>query len=322
MEIRKLHPSDLDAAYRLSTQANWNQLPADWQRLIDLWPDHCFAGLDGSRLVATGTLATYRKALAWVGMILVDRDYRHRGLGTQMFAAIIDHAERIGIELLALDATHLGHPLYLKFGFVDRKLIRRWIYRDRTSVPNGPTKYHSRVVLHQPLAGADDTGETPVPQVATGIDSTPKPTTRPIYPEDWPAISTFDQQAVHVDRFMLLRHLAVELGAQARILNRSGRIEGFGFYRRGRYASMIAPLLAQSPDQAALLLDDLLVDHQKNTANTPLLIDVPNNEPFHAMLESRGFTIERELVRMVRPATNHPALDTLQVFAGSGFELG
>ncbi len=288
MEIRKLQHSDLDAAYRLSTQANWNQLPADWQRLIDLWPEHCFAGFDGSKLVATGVLATYRKALAWIGMILVDQDYRHRGLGTQMFAAIIDHAERIGIELLALDATDLGRPLYRKFGFVDRRPIRRWIYREATVPPSGPHRLISR---H-------------------------------IYPEDWPAISTFDQQSVQVDRFMLLRHLAVELGIQARILNRSGWIEGFGFYRRGRYASMIAPLLAQTPEQAALLLDDLLAEHQEQAADTPLLIDVLDNEPFHAMLTSRGFTIERELLRMIRPASPHPALDTPQVFAGCGFELG
>ena len=126
MAVERLTPSDLDAALRLSTQVGWNQVAADWERALDLIPDGCLAGRIEGRLVATSTLAAYGTTAAWVGMVIVDPDYRGRGLGTAMLKKALDLAGDRGIDSIGLDATDLGRPVYLKLGFVDVAPIDRW----------------------------------------------------------------------------------------------------------------------------------------------------------------------------------------------------
>lgn len=59
MEIRHLTTADVPAALELVKQAGWNQVSADWHRLLDLEPDGCFGGYVDGDLVATTTLCTY-----------------------------------------------------------------------------------------------------------------------------------------------------------------------------------------------------------------------------------------------------------------------
>jgi len=63
---------------RLKEQVGWNQLEADWRRLLELQPDGCFfAELGG---VPLGTVTTCRfGAVAWIAMMLVDEAYRRQG---------------------------------------------------------------------------------------------------------------------------------------------------------------------------------------------------------------------------------------------------
>jgi hypothetical protein len=77
IEVRPLESTDIPGALRLSTQAGWNQIDADWRRLIRLWPDGCLGGWrDDGTLVATATLATFDRSVGWVGMVLVDESCR------------------------------------------------------------------------------------------------------------------------------------------------------------------------------------------------------------------------------------------------------
>ena len=123
--IDLLRESDLAAALRLSTQAGWNQIDADWRRLLTLWPDTCLAGRAGDQLVATATLATYGD-VGWVGMVLVDESCRRRGYGGQMLDAALDLGRARGVRRFGLDATDAGRPVYLRRGFVDAVRIDRW----------------------------------------------------------------------------------------------------------------------------------------------------------------------------------------------------
>jgi GNAT superfamily N-acetyltransferase len=124
--IDRLRPGDLDAALRLSTQAGWNQLAADWVRLLDLSPDGCLAGRQDGTLVATATVASFGRTAQWIGMVLVDESLRGRGLGASMFSRVIEAARALGGDAVGLDATDLGRPVYLKQGFADVAPIDRW----------------------------------------------------------------------------------------------------------------------------------------------------------------------------------------------------
>jgi len=177
LRILPLSPNDVAAALRLSTQAGWNQLPQDWQRLLDLWPDQCLGGWISDTLVATGTLSTYGKALAWVGMILVDQQYRGRGFGGAIFDAIMRLAAELDVQTLGLAATALGQPVYAKRGFTIASRINRWLGPATTLSARSPAQR-------------------------------PRP--------DWRRILDLDRQATSIDRSSLLRHIAGEAGASLR----------------------------------------------------------------------------------------------------------
>ncbi len=291
MDIRILGLSDIQAGYRLSEQAGWNQTPADWERLITLWPKNCFAGVVRGQVVATGTLATHGQAMGWISMILVDEGVRRQGFGTRMFQAVLDCGRRLNIETLGLDATDYGRPLYEKLGFKVRCGISRW-RREGGDRVAGQTRHE---------AGSH---------------------TRLLTGDDWPAVLTLDKQASSVDRSSLLRRLAGEAGASVRLHKNKDDLGGVAYYRIGRLASMIGPIVALSAESAVVLLDDLLSEHDRALPDTPVVIDVLDNSPFAAVVARRHFKRQRELFRMVQPVTGWSVLDGPALFAAAGFELG
>jgi GNAT superfamily N-acetyltransferase len=122
--VSRLEPRDVGAALRLSTQAGWNQLEADWLRLVSLWPDACFAVRDDERsVIATSTLASFG-GVGWVGMVLVDESLRGRGIGGAVLRAAV--AAGASLDAIGLDATDLGMPVYAKHGFAPQVGINRW----------------------------------------------------------------------------------------------------------------------------------------------------------------------------------------------------
>src|SRR5689334_22523272 len=105
--IRLLDERDIPAAMRLKELARWNQTESDWRRLLQLEPRGCFgATLDG-RLVGTTTAITYGDELAWIGMVLVDPEYRRRRIATRLMQAALDYLSG-RVALVKLDATPDG----------------------------------------------------------------------------------------------------------------------------------------------------------------------------------------------------------------------
>lgn len=218
--LRPLVDADIPGALHLSTQAGWNQLDADWRRLIALWPRHCFAISDQDRLVATGTLAVYDATrIGWVGMILVDESHRGRGLGGAMMDHLIGLADVQGIEYLGLDATDAGRPVYLKRGFVDQFEL------DRCA---GET---SRV--------------------------TDAEATRRALESDWADIEALDRESAGVNRTPLLCELARQTGSSVRVALH-GR--AYGIARAGRRAGHIGPIVADDRQTANSIFDALCED--------------------------------------------------------------
>ena len=173
LDIGRLGPADLEGALRLSTQAGWNQLAADWQRLFDLCPEGCLAGRQNGKLVATATVASFGRDVHWIGMVLVDEALRGQGIGSKMLSHTIQLAQSRG-GVVGLDATDLGRPVYLKQGFVDVAPIDRW-----SGVLKAPA----------PVAAA-------------------KPIDRSCFDD----VATLDRAAAGCDRSALLLHLMQEPG--------------------------------------------------------------------------------------------------------------
>lgn len=122
----RLERADIPSALELSNLAGWNQTERDWQTLLDLEPDGCFAIKDGNRLLATTTLLCYEKRLAWLGMVLTHPDFQRRGFARRLVTAALALAEQRGVRTVKLDATAFGQPLYESLGFRSEQTIERW----------------------------------------------------------------------------------------------------------------------------------------------------------------------------------------------------
>jgi GNAT superfamily N-acetyltransferase len=123
---RLLRRDDLEDAVELSSAVGWNQTAEDWEMLMNLAPDGCFAVEAEGHLVSTTTLLCYQRQLAWIGMVLTRAEYRGRGFARRLLVSALERADSLGIETVKLDATDQGRPLYENFGFRAEQPIERW----------------------------------------------------------------------------------------------------------------------------------------------------------------------------------------------------
>ena len=107
-----LMPAHLDGAVALSRAEGWPHRLEDWALILGL--SRGIAAFDGDRLVGTAMATPFGPA-ATLGMIVVVRDWRGRGLGRAMMEQLMDDEAR----QWRLVATAEGLPLYAKLGFVE-----------------------------------------------------------------------------------------------------------------------------------------------------------------------------------------------------------
>jgi predicted GNAT family acetyltransferase len=91
-------------------------------------------------VVGTVTTIIYEDRFAWIGMILVDPEFRKRGIGRALLQQAIEHLDSRGIPCMRLDATPQGKPVYEKLGFVNEYEIERWrLKRQAAQTKSGAT---------------------------------------------------------------------------------------------------------------------------------------------------------------------------------------
>jgi GNAT superfamily N-acetyltransferase len=220
VEIKLLDDGHLPEALRLTEQSQWNQTEPDWRRLLESSPQGCFGAFLDGRLIGTVTTVAYGTELAWIGMMLVDPDYRRRGLGTRLMQTALEHLQRIGVNSIKLDATPSGRPLYESLGFRPEGLIERW----------------------------EGTGQSAVKKKWPAWDE-----------RDHPALFAFDHLAFGADRSSILASLIADSPVAPLVaIAPEGQPEGFALARTGRRAFYVGPLAAGSQETALDLLDEML----------------------------------------------------------------
>jgi GNAT superfamily N-acetyltransferase len=217
MDIRLLTEPDVPAALALSTQAGWNQLAADWRRLLSLSPERCYAGWVDDQLVATTTVTTYETGGSWVGMVLVDVDHRRQGYGTTILEHAIEETPVAPGREIGLDATDQGIPLYREYGFEAVRDITR-------------------------LSGTiDGTGG------ADAVDT--------FDAEELAPIAAYDEAAVGTARSALLSRLLSEPRTVGFVSRDGEPVDGYAIVRPGREFWQLGPVVADDADVLGHLLD-------------------------------------------------------------------
>jgi GNAT superfamily N-acetyltransferase len=222
IRVRPMTAADLPLGLDLSRQAGWNQLPADWQRALELQPDGCFVAEWQGTPVGTTTTCIFGP-VAWVAMVLVEESHRGRGIGR----ALMEHALRFlddrGVPTVRLDATPLGRPLYERLGFVEQFTLAR---------------YGGTVQPSPPIAGVETAA-----------------------PEEWESLAALDQSVTGTDRRRVLTRWFGEQPAGVRCVRRDGVVAGFLASRPGARAWYVGPCLAAAADVGRLLLADAWQRH-------------------------------------------------------------
>jgi GNAT superfamily N-acetyltransferase len=272
MRIRVMTEKDVPAGLRLNTLAGWNQTTADWDCFLKQSPAGCFVMECKAKIVGTATTITYENRFAWVGMVLVDPEYRKQGIGTQLLKKAIDYLEQSRVLTMKLDATPLGKPLYTKLGFVSEYEIERWVLK------RPPT---------------DTISSASVRLTSVQLDQ----------------ICKLDRELFGADRSFLLRSLHEQSPELAMAVWQDGKPdESYCFGRRGLFADHLGPWMARSRGAADRLLNEFLAQSSRDT----LIVDcLKSNSPALQLLSACGFTPARPLTRMVRGPNTYPGQPNL-----------
>jgi hypothetical protein len=278
VSIRSMTPADVAAGLALCRASHWNQTEQDWRFFLTEAPQGALVAEAGERVIGTVATLPYGP-FTWISMVLVDPVARGKHVGTTLLQRGL---ELVGADATArLDATPAGEVIYRTIGFASEYHLARW-FLDVTP----PIARRSGA---QPLARTD-----------------------------WPAIGQMDQRAFGAPRLGLLRRLAGDSPEYARVIRRGSDVQGYVFGRRGHNRDHLGPLVADSPDAAAVLLDSVLAEHP----NGRFYLDVPDDQQEWRDVISRiGFAIERPFLRMHRGRLETPG-DPSSIYAIAGPEFG
>src|SRR5258705_1343843 len=270
MRIRVMTKQDIPAGLRLNTLSGWNQTSADWKRFLVSSPQGCFVMEDGNNVVGTAATICYENRFAWIGMVLVDPQYRKQGIGTQLLNKTIEHLDHSNIFTIKLDATPLGKPLYAKLGFISEFEIERWILKR----PPGT------------------------------ISTTPSTPPAPLPEDQQQEIFTLDRKCFGADRSFLLRSLC-EQAPELAITAWQNRLPTcFAFGRHGLFADHLGPCMATSRVAAKKLLSEFLARSSREI----LIVDcIKSNPGVVESLAALGFVPSRPLTTLGRGPDGLPA---------------
>ena len=277
-----LTAADAEGALPLSAEAGWNQTAADWAFMLR--EGRGIGVRDGAgRWVGSALALPLGERLSWIGMVLVAKHARRRGIGTRLLRRTIDEVRDAG-RIAGLDATELGRPVYLPLGFRDLYTVSR--LRLGAPAPSEPAP-----------AGC---------------------TIRPLVAADLPGIVAFDRPRSGMQRSHVLAYLLQQAAEPAFVAEVDGGIAGYALGRPGRIAFQVGPVVADRED-VAIALVSYAVAH----LDGPAMIDVPDaHADLRAWLDRHGAVRERGFTRMTLGAPPPGLTNPRAVFALAGPELG
>ena len=284
IETRLMQESDLAAGDRLVRFAGWNQVENDWRIWLKLPRARVWVTETNGRVVASAAAIPYQRRFGWLGMVLVDPDFRRRGLAGELVRQALNHLEQEGCRCQKLDATAEGHGLYEKFGFRPEYEVRRW-RRSARELDSGAAR-PDVVSLEPTLLGS---------------------------------LEDLDRPAFGASRQELLRSL-LAAGKGICLQPRPGvkGVQGYALVRPGRAAAQLGPLVASSPRAAKKLMETLV----RRCGGADMIADAATVSPAAEELLGRmGFSPVRRLIRMFR-GPNQFRGRTEDVYCLAGFEWG
>lgn len=280
--VRIFEEYDLDAALHLKTLVKWNQTSRDLRFFLAASPKGNYVAVHNGRVIGTTATIRYEERVAWIGMVIVDPEFRGLGVGRMLLNKALEDLNEV--PCVKLDATPDGRKLYETLGFAEESTLRRWV----------------------------------CPTVRAEISQPSTHFVRKATQGDWDAIIALDAQTFGARRPQLLRSLLEAAPFAWCSVDENGDVSGFCLGREGANYTHIGPIIAPVPEAANSLLAAALRALNGRAA----LVDVPDEQTaFIQEIQRLGFFEQRPLVRM-RKGKETPAPQSSQLFAICGPEFG
>lgn len=226
------------------------------------------------RIIGTTTAINYANRVVWIGMVLVDKEFRGRGISKSMLTHIFQKLE--SCKSVKLDATPEGQRVYKKFEFKDEYRIVRLTNPSWKSLPFGGSS-----------------GITP----------------EPVMPGNLQEVIALDELVFGANRARLFESLLKEYPEKAWLLKRNHRVAGFALGRNGNRYHQIGPVMASTLMDAQILIANTL----KKLAEQPVMVDVlSDREDMLNWLLSIGFIKQRHFIRMYKGQNPYPGMIDMQ----------
>lgn len=286
LKFKTLTSDDIPQALELSQEAHWNQIADDWQFMISNGDAFGFSSHE-NQLISSALALPFEGSFGWISMVLVSASWRRKGLATKLLQQAIEILEIKG-KIPLLDATDAGRKVYLSMGFNDLYPISRLEKAQGQQSQVSPLALPASVTLRQ------------------------------IRESDLARLAAWDQQFFGANRSTLLSNLFHRNPHLAFLAEDSDEaILGFSMGRKGQNATQVGPVVSESSQIAASLIQELLAQ-----SNEAILIDVPDHqEKTHRWLLNSGFSCQRKFMRMGK-GISEPLDKADTIFAIAGPELG
>jgi GNAT superfamily N-acetyltransferase len=274
MQIRTLTLDDVPGAQRLRELAKWNQTDQDWKNLIAFEPNGCFAAIMDGKIVGTATSTRFEPSsgpgsFGWIGMVLVDPEYRRHGIGSTLLKKCIEYLKACGVETVKLDATPVGKLVYEKLGFVAEYELERW----------------------------EGTAAAELVKPPGGVEFSP------LKPGDVDELNQYDTPIFGAQRRAVLEAWLRGWPEHGMLARMNGKVSGYVLVRPGANYQQIGPVIGDSPIVCSTLLTFALTKLQGQRV---ILDIVSANAWAKPIAEAHGLNHQRPFLRMAFGANSSP----------------
>ncbi|MEU6928769.1 GNAT family N-acetyltransferase [Streptomyces sp. NPDC046374] len=280
LQITRASLQDWALVREWAADEGWNPGVSDAPAFFAQDPEGFFLGRLDGEPVSAISVVNYSDTYSFLGFYLVRPDQRGLGHGLATWRAALAHA---GGRTVGLDGVPAQQDNYRRSGFA-------------------PAYRTARFVGEVPVAGGTVAGVVPVERV------------------DPAALAAYDGACHPAERPRFLASWLATPGHRALVRLTDGRVTGYGVVRPAEQEARVGPLFADTPADAAALLDALAAE-ARAFGSERIAVDMPEANPAAARLaEERGLEPTFETARMYTGPIRPVAAD--RVFGVTTLELG
>ena len=126
MALEAFRREDMGRFLTLAAAEGWITGPHEIDFLLTVFPKGCFCMQDETGAAVGFVTSLKHDRSGWIGNLIVEPDYRGRGIGETLFTQALTALQDAGAESVWLTASEMGRPLYEKRGFKCIDRVIRW----------------------------------------------------------------------------------------------------------------------------------------------------------------------------------------------------